>query len=175
MFSSIWHKSQINALIWFFQVKVDAKTKSLLDEYKKKKKKKEREESGAGEGDKPKSKGAKEEKEEGEEDDDDEVEEGEEADDEDDLDEFTLREDRVAQAGLDAIMREYSEDLSKTPYSGREESLGVLGAVLILWRVNVRALTSLKFLGYWGLCAKFSGAQKDFRGAFLWVEALFHL
>ena len=31
------------------------------------------------------------------------------------LDEFTLREDRVAKAGLDAIMREYSTDLAKTP------------------------------------------------------------
>merc|ERR1711976_677416 len=51
-------------------VKVDAKTKSLLDEYKKQKKKTEREESG---GDPAKAKGAKEEKEEeeGEEDDDD--------------------------------------------------------------------------------------------------------
>ncbi|ELT96574.1 hypothetical protein CAPTEDRAFT_219854 [Capitella teleta] len=85
-------------------VKVDAKTKSLLDEYKKKKKRKNGESNGT----------RGEEKEEGEADEDD----GEVKDDDDlqdDLDEFTLREDRVAQAGLDAIMREYSEDLNKVP------------------------------------------------------------
>ena len=33
----------------------------------------------------------------------------------DDLDEFTKREDRVAKAGLDAIMREYAFELAKEP------------------------------------------------------------
>lgn len=37
---------------------------------------------------------------------------------EEDLDEFTKREDRVAKAGLDAIMREYAEDLSKKMFQG---------------------------------------------------------
>ena len=36
----------------------------------------------------------------------------------DDLDEFTKREDRVAKAGLDAIMREYSQELEKEPSHG---------------------------------------------------------
>ena len=35
----------------------------------------------------------------------------------DSLDEFTLREDRVAKAGLDAIMREYAFELAKEPTS----------------------------------------------------------
>jgi hypothetical protein len=91
----------------FIQVKVDAKTKNLLDDYRKKKKR-----GGNSNGVK------REDKEEGEADEDD----GEVKDDddmEDDLDEFTLREDRVAQAGLDAIMREYAEDLSKVPVTGK--------------------------------------------------------
>lgn len=102
------------------QVKVDAKTKSLLDEYKKKKKK-DADATSNGE-DKEKKKTAlskdKEEKEEGEEEEDDGEVKDDEEDEEEELDEFTLREDRVAQAGLDAIMREYAEDLSKAPVTG---------------------------------------------------------
>ena len=78
------------------QVKVDAKTKSLLDEYNKKKKEEKAQK---------KEERDKEEPEEGEERGSD-SEEGE-------LDEFTLREDRVAKAGLDAIMREYSDEINK--------------------------------------------------------------
>ena len=91
---------------------MDAKTKTLLDEYKRKKRAREAAANGSG---------SKEEKKE------EDLEEGEESgeivDGDDDkkdaevevLDEFTLREDRVAKAGLDAIMREYSTDLAKTP------------------------------------------------------------
>lgn len=79
-------------------MKVDAKTKDLLDEYKKKKQAK---------ADKEKR---TEEKEEGEE---------RSSDEEGELDEPTQREDRVAKAGLDAIIREYAEDLHKEmPSSG---------------------------------------------------------
>ncbi|XP_074646948.1 RNA-binding protein 25-like isoform X2 [Tubulanus polymorphus] len=74
-------------------VKVDAKTKALLDEYKKKKR--------------AKQSGKKADSENGN---------GEEGETEDDsLDEFTMREDRVAKAGLDAIMREYHDDLTRDP------------------------------------------------------------
>ena len=101
---------------FFLQVKVDAKTKTQLDEYKRKKRARENAERGGG--------GKKEEEE---------LEEGEESgeivengDDDkngearDVLDEFTLREDRVAKAGLDAIMREYSGDLAKAPHYEHE-------------------------------------------------------
>ncbi|XP_064600108.1 RNA-binding protein 25-like isoform X2 [Liolophura sinensis] len=77
-------------------VKVDAKTKTLLDDYRAKKSKKEN-------GDKPKRP---------------DMEEGEEEPPPPlsaDLDEFSQREDRVAKAGLDAIMREYSHELNKVP------------------------------------------------------------
>lgn len=77
-------------------VKVDAKTKTLLDEYINKKKSRT---GGVETEDKEKKEnGDKEESE---------------TKVEEDLDEFTKREDRVAKAGLDAIMREYAEDLSK--------------------------------------------------------------
>ena len=70
---------------------MDAKTKTLLDEYKAKK----REREGKKDSDK----------------------------DEESLDEFTQREDRVAKAGLDAIMREYSRELSKEPeYANKSQS-----------------------------------------------------
>jgi RNA-binding protein 25 len=68
----------------------------LLDEYNKKKKEEKAQK---------KEEREKEEPEEGEERGSD-SEEGE-------LDEFTLREDRVAKAGLDAIMREYSDEINK--------------------------------------------------------------
>ena len=94
-------------------VKVDAKTKTLLDEFRAKKKETMKEE------EKKENKESKESKENGEEKSD--VEEGEENDEKkdendkkDDLDEFTKREDRVAKAGLDAIMREYSTELAKS-------------------------------------------------------------
>lgn len=73
-------------------MKVDAKTKDLLDEYKKKKQANAEKEKRT------------EEKEEGEE---------RSSDEEGELDEPTQREDRVAKAGLDAIIREYAEDLHK--------------------------------------------------------------
>lgn len=80
-------------------VKVDAKTKTLLEEYKKKKAAKKAKEAAA-----KKAEAA---------------EEGEDVSSQNgsdnDLDEFTLREDRVAKAGLDAIMREYAEELAKEP------------------------------------------------------------
>ncbi len=95
-------------------MKVDTKTKILLDEYKRKKKARET----AANGGAIKEDRRDEELEEGEESgeivengDDDKKEEFE------ILDEFTLREDRVAKAGLDAIMREYSTDLAKAPPS----------------------------------------------------------
>ena len=83
----------------FLQVKVDAKTKTQLEDYKAKKKARNKERP-------PKEK-------------DDEKENGEEKENGDEtLDEFTLREDRVAKAGLDAIMREYSSELRKEPPPG---------------------------------------------------------
>ena len=88
------------------QVKVDAKTKTLLEEYKKKKAAKKAKEAAAKK---------TEEKEEGEET----SKENKENGDGNDLDEFTLREDRVAKAGLDAIMREYAEELAKEPPPGK--------------------------------------------------------
>ena len=74
-------------------MKVDAKTKTLLDDYRKKKKgiKDDKTENGDDDGKK-------------EEDVEEEMEK---------LDEFTMREDRVAKAGLDAIMKEYASDLAK--------------------------------------------------------------
>ncbi|XP_061173330.1 RNA-binding protein 25-like [Saccostrea echinata] len=84
-------------------VKVDAKTKTLLDEYISKKKSRTSE----AEGD------DKEKKENGEKESDSKVEE--------DLDEFTKREDRVAKAGLDAIMREYAGDLTKKVFPDVEK------------------------------------------------------
>lgn len=87
--------------ISFFQVKVDAKTKTLLDEYINKKKSR----TGGVESE------DKEKKENGDK-------EENETKLEEDLDEFTKREDRVAKAGLDAIMREYAEDLSKKMFMG---------------------------------------------------------
>lgn len=86
-------------------VKVDAKTKSLLDDYKRQKKEEQAKEEN---GDK------KDEDTDGEVDDD-------KSDTEENLDDFTMREDRVAKAGLDAIMREYSADLSKAPPRDEKE------------------------------------------------------
>ena len=81
-------------------MKVDAKTKTLLDEYKKKAKEK------PDGSDKKKEKKKK-----GSDSDDDDDSNGEESGE----DESSMREDRVAKAGLDAIMREYSRELSKEP------------------------------------------------------------
>ena len=92
---------------------MDAKTKTLLDEYKRKKRAREAAANGSGNKEEKKEEDLEEGEESGEI-----VENGD--DDKKDvevevLDEFTLREDRVAKAGLDAIMREYSTDLAKTP------------------------------------------------------------
>ena len=76
-------------------VKVDAKTKALLDEWGRKKKKKD------------KTEGDDKKKEDGE------IIEDKDGSSSDELDDFTLREDRVAKAGLDAIMREYAAELEK--------------------------------------------------------------
>ena len=83
------------------QVKVDAKTKTLLDDHRHKKREEEKKELG----DKDDKEKNGEEKEEGE----------RSRDRDDELDEFTKREDRVAKAGLDAIMREYAFELAKEP------------------------------------------------------------
>ena len=91
-------------------VKVDAKTKTLLDDYRSKKKAK----LGESEESKEKKENGEEDKEEGEK-------EKKGGSDNDDLDEFSKREDRVAKAGLDAIMREYAGDLAKRPYSGMSD------------------------------------------------------
>ena len=80
-------------------MKVDAKTKTLLDEYKKKAK------------EKPDGSDKKKEKKKKGSDSDDDDSNGEESGE----DESSMREDRVAKAGLDAIMREYSRELSKEP------------------------------------------------------------
>lgn len=81
-------------------MKVDAKTNVLLEEYisKRNKKNGDKASSSKNEEDKDKDKEGKKEGEEKE-----------------DLDEFTKREDRVARAGLEAIMREYSAELAKAP------------------------------------------------------------
>lgn len=92
-------------------VKVDAKTKTLLDDYRKKKVKGEPDSSTVKKepdvnGDKKEedSASAKEEKE-----------ETKEEEEKEELDENTKREDRVASAGLEAIMREYAFELAKEP------------------------------------------------------------
>lgn len=98
---------------FIFKVKVDAKTKTLLDEYINKKKSRN---GGVDSEDKEK-------KENGDKDEN-------ETKLEEDLDEFTKREDRVAKAGLDAIMREYAEDLSKKMFMGtvyiQDRSIAIL-------------------------------------------------
>jgi len=86
------------------QVKVDAKTKSLLDEHKRKKKiagKEERKDSEVKEEEEGETKGS---------DDDD--------DDDGTVDETALLEDVVAKSGLDAIMQEFTDDLRRDPPGG---------------------------------------------------------
>ncbi|CAE1264546.1 RBM25 [Acanthosepion pharaonis] len=87
-------------------VKVDAKTKTLLDDYEKKKKDAKNEEKN----------GEKEGKSEG-----DDGEESTEAANDNDLDEVTKREDRLTKAGLDAIIREFADDLAKEPPVEKEK------------------------------------------------------
>lgn len=103
-------------------MKVDAKTKTLLDEYRKKKGAKEA--GNESEQDKNKEKDKAKEnakdadsKENGDKGDKGDKEEGEESASEggEELDENSKREDRVAQAGLEAIMREYAFELAKEP------------------------------------------------------------
>jgi len=104
-----WHISRKNLV-----VKVDAKTKTLLDEYRKKKQEEEPEAA-------KKDQETSEKKENGEQENGEEKEKGEidgkeESEEKSsDLDENTQREDRVAQAGLEAIMREYAFELNKEP------------------------------------------------------------
>ncbi|WAR18411.1 RBM25-like protein [Mya arenaria] len=111
-------------------VKVDAKTKTLLDEWQSKKKKV----SGANKEDKEKEtngESSEDKKEEGEDVDDDKVV----------LDEFTLREDRVAKAGLDAIMREYAFELAKEPSNAKQSTEPVSDIPKGLDDLNVEADT----------------------------------
>jgi len=92
----------INCCCCFSQVKVDAKTKSLLDEHKRKKKDAEKE--------RRKDSDPKEE-EEGET-------KGSDDDDEDDVGEMALHEDEIAKTGLTAIMHEFADDLCRDPPGG---------------------------------------------------------
>lgn len=93
-------------------VKVDAKTKALLDDYKRKKRNKAADEKKKE--NKPDEDGKDSDKEQGEI-----VDEDKPSDEDiDELDEFCQREDRVATAGLDAIMKEYAHDLAKAPPPG---------------------------------------------------------
>lgn len=96
---------------------MDTKTKTLLDEYRKKKK-------GAENATKKESTGngdSKEEKEEAEVKKEKDEETKEESSEE--LDEDSKREDRVASAGLEAIMREYAFELAKEPIKLSEPGL----------------------------------------------------
>jgi len=102
-------------------VKVDAKTKSLLDEHKQKKKIAERERK------------------------DSEEEEGETKgsdDDEDDVGEFALREDDIARIGLNGIMSEFADDLSRDPPGGDF-------CVVIIFVTNKQQ----QWFACWPLCA----------------------
>lgn len=109
-------------------VKVDAKTKTLLDEYRVKKKAKltEIKEKGQAKEKNEKTENGNTDKEEGEKDKEKEEKDGKSVPNgdnrDDDLDEFSKREDRVAKAGLDAIMREYASDLHKPVPSSRKDS-----------------------------------------------------
>jgi RNA-binding protein 25 len=107
------------------QVKVDAKTKTLLDDWKSKKKSEESKEEKEKNGD-------KEEK----------AEEGEMKDDKDSLDEFTLREDRVAKAGLDAIMREYAFELAKEPTTAKT----VHGKIVVFNKCRLRIIMGVFYV-----------------------------
>ena len=102
-------------------MKVDAKTKTLLDDYLKKKK-----------GNTPKAppdSDKEKDEEEGEDGEKKDKEDGEESEKEgmveEELDENTQREDRVAQAGLEAIMREYAFELAKVPHTPKQCEHGI--------------------------------------------------
>jgi len=91
------------ANIVFHQVKVDAKTKSLLDEHKRKKRcadKVEKKDSEAKDEEEGETKGS----------DDD--------DDDDGVDDCALQEDQVAKTALTDIMQEFADDLTKDPPGG---------------------------------------------------------
>ena len=83
-------------------MKVDAKTKSLLDEHKRKKKmaEKDKKVSEAKEEEEGETKGSDDE------------------DDGDDVDASALEEDKVAKTGLEALMQEFADDLRKDPPGG---------------------------------------------------------
>ena len=88
--------------VFAYQVKVDGKTQALLDEHKAKKRLERSKES--------ESNGGNDSREEGETDD-------------DSIDDVTMREDRVAKAGLDAIVREYHDELMKEPASNKGKDI----------------------------------------------------
>ena len=98
-------------------MKVDAKTKTLLDEYKSKK-----DDDDDKDTDKPAEASTSKEKNETDSDnkdkDKDEKENGSDSADKEEVDEMSQREDRVARAGLEAIMREYAMELNKPGISG---------------------------------------------------------
>ena len=100
-------------------VKVDAKTKALLDEWGRKKKK-------DTEDDKKKEDGEI-------------VEEKDGSSDTEELDEFTLREDRVAKAGLDAIMREYAAEIERElpPGEGKRMYMNEVTSVTETLQLNL--------------------------------------
>ena len=119
----VWHQLVFGAqydVVPCCQVKVDAKTKSLLDEHKKKKKDTQRKDSEARDEEEGETKGS----------DDD--------DNDGDVDESALIEDEVAKTGLDAIMREYADDLVKDVPGGN------------IYFSFIRVRTTL-VLGYWVL------------------------
>merc|ERR1712050_69804 len=80
--------------------KVDAKTKALLDDYKRKKKARLKGQDGKG---------------------DESAEEGEDEE-EEELDEETITQDQVVKASLESLMREYQHDLNKEPFSLDKEA-----------------------------------------------------
>ena len=82
----------------FYQVKVDAKTKSLLDEHKMKKKIAEKDRQKDSEAEEGETKGSD--------------------DEDDDVGEAALQEDETAKNGLNAVMQEYADDLRKDPPGG---------------------------------------------------------
>ena len=104
-------------------MKVDAKTKSLLDEHKMKKKNAEN--------------GSRKdlETEEGEA-------KGSDDDDDDDVGETALQEDEITKNGLTAIMQEFADDLSKDPPGG-ETITALLFIYYLLIVPNFSALTLL--------------------------------
>ena len=67
-------------------------------------------------------------------------------DSEEELDEFTKREDRVAKAGLDAIMREYAFELAKEPSNSKPVGKFNKGKLLICLQKTKTYCYNLVFL-----------------------------